>query len=372
MKKVVWLHIVFLFLMFIGVTHAAEVRTWTSKSGKFTVEAKLSSISDDEKSVTLLKTNGKEIKVAIKQLSRVDQAYVRTRQNAAKAEQERKEREDAVKAEQERKEWVEIAEPGEKNREIPDAFTGIRCEYIQSFSRNEGKGAFAIMGIEANSPAEKALGSAQRDKNVYLSSIPSGYTHAFIPHRGDAKQEDVVDGLYAPRTPVSAIEILSTFNDSVVHGRIIEITCVSKKDWEQIHGKLQTAAQWKADINRARMAIVEKENAEWVKMEQEMRAKQRPYDDTYTPKVGVRVERRLGGWNRLPQWALVDKRTVEAVEEDSARTLISGMDADGSPQTVARKHTYETYEWLDNGGNIVTVYVVDDVVVKRHTCKYEK
>ena len=54
--------------------NGAEIRTWTSKSGKFTVKAEL--LSFDQEVVSLRRTNGKTIKVPLAKLSEEDQEYV--------------------------------------------------------------------------------------------------------------------------------------------------------------------------------------------------------------------------------------------------------------------------------------------------------
>ena len=58
-------------------THAAdgaELRTWTSKSGKFTVKAEFLSFSEGV--VNLQRADGKNIKVPLAKLSKKDQNYV--------------------------------------------------------------------------------------------------------------------------------------------------------------------------------------------------------------------------------------------------------------------------------------------------------
>ena len=58
-------------------THAAdgaELRTWTSKSGKFTVKAELLSFAEGV--VNLQRADGKKIKVPLAKLSKKDQNYV--------------------------------------------------------------------------------------------------------------------------------------------------------------------------------------------------------------------------------------------------------------------------------------------------------
>jgi len=59
-------------LFAISTLHAAEVRTWTS--GKFVTEAEFVAVNGD--SVTLKKTDGKEITVVLSKLSDADQEYV--------------------------------------------------------------------------------------------------------------------------------------------------------------------------------------------------------------------------------------------------------------------------------------------------------
>ena len=54
--------------------NGAELRTWTSKSGKFTVKAEL--LSFDQEVVSLRRANGKTIKVPLAKLSKEDQEYV--------------------------------------------------------------------------------------------------------------------------------------------------------------------------------------------------------------------------------------------------------------------------------------------------------
>jgi len=54
--------------------NGAELRTWTPKSGKFTVKAEL--LSFDQEVVSLRRTNGKTIKVPLAKLSKEDQEYV--------------------------------------------------------------------------------------------------------------------------------------------------------------------------------------------------------------------------------------------------------------------------------------------------------
>jgi len=56
--------------------NSAELRTWTSKSGKFTVKAELLSL--DQGVVSLRSENGKTIKVSLAKLSQQDQEYVLT------------------------------------------------------------------------------------------------------------------------------------------------------------------------------------------------------------------------------------------------------------------------------------------------------
>jgi len=62
------------------VANAAEVRTWTSTSGTHKTEAELVKVSDDGKSVTLRKTDGKEIEVPLDKLSKADSEYTAKQQ----------------------------------------------------------------------------------------------------------------------------------------------------------------------------------------------------------------------------------------------------------------------------------------------------
>ncbi len=60
----------FLFWFTPGV-NSAELRTWTSKSGKFTVKAEL--LSFDQGLVILRRADGKKIKVPLAKLSKAGQ-----------------------------------------------------------------------------------------------------------------------------------------------------------------------------------------------------------------------------------------------------------------------------------------------------------
>jgi len=80
--------------------HADELRTWTSASGQ-KMEAELIGISEDGKSVTLRRSDGKEGNVALDKLSSADKSYVARQKRALdKANEEKK------KAEEERKAWL--------------------------------------------------------------------------------------------------------------------------------------------------------------------------------------------------------------------------------------------------------------------------
>ena len=79
MKKIVSLAVCLFLCTFI--VHAEEVRTWTS--GKFKTEAEFVRVSDDGKTVTLKKTTGKEIAVALDKLSKADRGYVAKRKSVA-------------------------------------------------------------------------------------------------------------------------------------------------------------------------------------------------------------------------------------------------------------------------------------------------
>ena len=60
-------------------THAADgakLRTWTSKSGKYTVNAEFLFLPDAEGVVTLRRANGKKIDIPLDKLSMGDQVYV--------------------------------------------------------------------------------------------------------------------------------------------------------------------------------------------------------------------------------------------------------------------------------------------------------
>lgn len=65
-----------LFLLFALVANAAEVRTWTSASGNHETEAEFVKISDDGKTITLRKTDGKKTDVPLVRLSGADREYV--------------------------------------------------------------------------------------------------------------------------------------------------------------------------------------------------------------------------------------------------------------------------------------------------------
>ena len=54
--------------------NGAELRTWTSKSGKFTIKAEL--LSFDQEVMILRRDNGKTLKVPLAKLSKEDQEYV--------------------------------------------------------------------------------------------------------------------------------------------------------------------------------------------------------------------------------------------------------------------------------------------------------
>ncbi len=78
MKKIVSLAVV-LFLCAV-IAQAEEVRTWTS--GKFKTEAEFVKVSEDGKTVTLKKPDGKEVHVALNKLSKADQDFVAIKQKA--------------------------------------------------------------------------------------------------------------------------------------------------------------------------------------------------------------------------------------------------------------------------------------------------
>ncbi len=78
MKKIVSLAVVLCLCSVIA--HAEVIRIWTS--GKFTTEAKFVRVSDDGKTVTLKKRDGKEIVVALDKLSPEDQEFVAIKQQA--------------------------------------------------------------------------------------------------------------------------------------------------------------------------------------------------------------------------------------------------------------------------------------------------
>ena len=61
-------------LMVLGGVANAEVHTWTDSTGKHKTEAEFVSLEDNV--VTLLKTNGKEVKLPLKRLSAEDQSLV--------------------------------------------------------------------------------------------------------------------------------------------------------------------------------------------------------------------------------------------------------------------------------------------------------
>jgi len=98
MKKTVCLAICFSILLTITI-HADELRTWTSSTGQ-KMEAELIDTSEDGKSVTLRRNDGKEGNVALDKLSSADKSYVtRLKRALDKAKEEEK------KAEEERKAW---------------------------------------------------------------------------------------------------------------------------------------------------------------------------------------------------------------------------------------------------------------------------
>jgi thiol-disulfide isomerase/thioredoxin len=74
-------------ILVVAVRAAAEVRTWTDSTGKHKTEAELIDATRDE--VRLRRTDGQEITVALKRLSRADQAFVKkylARESATEAE----------------------------------------------------------------------------------------------------------------------------------------------------------------------------------------------------------------------------------------------------------------------------------------------
>ncbi len=73
------------YLLFALAIKADEVRTWTSSSGTHQTEAELFNISDDGKSVTLLKTDGKTTEIPLEKLSQTDQAYLQREQKMNEA-----------------------------------------------------------------------------------------------------------------------------------------------------------------------------------------------------------------------------------------------------------------------------------------------
>ena len=76
MKKTVSITIFLSFLLVLGI-NANEFRTWTSANGKNTVEARLISISQDGKTVTLQRfTDGKKGKFELEKLSNEDNEYI--------------------------------------------------------------------------------------------------------------------------------------------------------------------------------------------------------------------------------------------------------------------------------------------------------
>lgn len=75
---------VLLFALLIIEANADEFRTWTSASGKHKTEARLLEITEDGKTVVLWKTDNKESRVPLTQLSKSDQEYVKQCQEKMK------------------------------------------------------------------------------------------------------------------------------------------------------------------------------------------------------------------------------------------------------------------------------------------------
>ena len=63
------------FFLFTFATNAAEMRTWTSTSGQI-VEAELVRVSDDGKTVSLQRADGKKGQASLDKLSKADQEYI--------------------------------------------------------------------------------------------------------------------------------------------------------------------------------------------------------------------------------------------------------------------------------------------------------
>ena len=95
--------------------NGAELRTWTSKSGKFTVKAELLSV-DPTGVVILRRDDGKTIKVPMDKLSKEDQGYV--------LDQPKREAEPVAVGEE--KSVAELEKLGAEI--IPDPFGGKRVD----------------------------------------------------------------------------------------------------------------------------------------------------------------------------------------------------------------------------------------------------
>ena len=87
MKKTTCLA-VSLCLLLAFAANADEVRIWTSANGSHKTEAEFVKVSRDDKSVSLLKTDGKEVEVLLEKLSKADQEYVQERQKEIKETEE--------------------------------------------------------------------------------------------------------------------------------------------------------------------------------------------------------------------------------------------------------------------------------------------
>lgn len=74
-----WRLALFLSVAFVSSATAAEVRTWTDSSGKFTITAEVVAVDEDQ--VRLRTTEGKEVAVPLSRLSGADQAYLKGQLN---------------------------------------------------------------------------------------------------------------------------------------------------------------------------------------------------------------------------------------------------------------------------------------------------
>lgn len=162
------------FLLLTFAVSAGEIRTWTSSGGKHKTEAEFIDLSEDGKTVTLKKADGKEIEVPLEKISQIDREYA-TKQKALTTQPKKVDRPDTSSTIPNTRQIQKPSHPSRRPRQDDFATKDLLRRKIDAVNRQDnGEVKVELSDKEKEGIvqylllAEKALGKKESEAGLSL------------------------------------------------------------------------------------------------------------------------------------------------------------------------------------------------------------